>query len=226
MNYAKDLRSFIAEHRNEENAFHMEKYMRNQYTFYGIKTPERRALVKAFVNEHGKPNERLKEVVDELWSFKERELKCVAIDFLVAQQKLLQAEDLRFVKKLIVTESWWDSVDPLASNVVGPLIKRHPDLIEEQLEGWIYSDNMWLNRTAILFQLRYKDKTNEDLLYRYIKLHTASKEFFIQKAIGWALREYSKTNRSSVINFIGNNQLAPLSKREGLKYILSHPEKE
>ena len=102
---------------------------------------------------------------------------------------------------------------------MGEIVKRYPEVIEETINQWAVHDNMWLRRTAILFQLKYKEQTNENLLYHYINKNADSKEFFIQKAIGWALREYSKTNSESVKTFIEGNQLARLSVREGSKYL-------
>lgn len=115
---------------------------------------------------------------------------------------------------LISTKSWWDTVDAIAPKPVGKIAASYPEVIEETLDGWAVHENMWLRRAAILFQLKYKEKTDDALLYRYILKNADSKEFFIQKAIGWALREYSKTNPASVKEFIENHKLAPLSVRE------------
>ena len=110
-------------------------------------------------------------------------------------------------------------MDGIASWLVGEHFKRFPKLIKPYTEKWMKSGNMWLQRTVILFQLGYKDKTDVKLLFKNIKKCMDSKEFFIRKAIGWALREYSKTNAQAVINFVENNELAPLSKREALKWL-------
>lgn len=107
----------------------------------------------------------------------------------------------------------------LAQKPVGEIAKHNPDVIPEIIEGWAYGVDLWLRRTAILFQLKYKSETDDKLLYRYIRQNKDSKEFFIQKAIGWALREYSKTNPESVKQFITENKLAKLSVREGSKYL-------
>lgn len=123
------------------------------------------------------------------------------------------------MEELITSKSWWDTVDTLAQKAVGKIARSFPDVIEENIEFWNDSDHLWLQRSAILFQLKYKEQTNEDLLYRYIITHSQSKEFFIQKAIGWALREYSKTNPDSVRQFMEKHPLSKLSVREGSKYI-------
>ncbi|MFL6556402.1 MAG: DNA alkylation repair protein, partial [Bacillus sp. (in: firmicutes)] len=113
----------------------------------------------------------------------------------------------------------WDTVDAIAPKPVGKIAERFPELVAETIDGWAINDYLWLRRAAILFQLKYKQNTNEELLYQYIRQNADSKEFFIQKAIGWALREYSKTNPASVKKFIDGTQLAPLSIREGSKYL-------
>ncbi len=118
-----------------------------------------------------------------------------------------------------MTKSWWDTVDGIASNAVGKIAAQFPKVISETIEGWAYGDHLWLQRASIIFQLKYKTATNEELLYRYMIQHADSKEFFIQKAIGWALREYSKTNPQSVRAFIDEHSLPKLSVREGSKYI-------
>jgi len=123
------------------------------------------------------------------------------------------------LEKLITSKSWWDTVDTIAPHPVGKVAKETPSIVDDIIEGWSQSDNLWLCRSAILFQLRYKEETDETALYRYILANAESTEFFIQKAIGWALREYSKTNPSSVRKFIESHTLSKLSIREGSKYI-------
>ena len=153
-----------------------------------------------------------------MWEKAEREYQYTAITYIGKYAKKLLKADLLFLKELITTKSWWDSVDGIAP-LVGELAKSYPEVIEETINQWSVHENMWVRRAAILFQLKYKEQTNENLLYQYIVKNADSKEFFIQKAIGWALREYSKTNSDSVKRFIEGNQLAPLSVREGSKYL-------
>jgi 3-methyladenine DNA glycosylase AlkD len=125
---------------------------------------------------------------------------------------------LELLQELITSKSWWDTVDPLASSFVGTLASRYPELIP-QIDQWAADANMWLRRTAILFQLKFKENTDEERLYTNIQFNAERKEFFIQKAMGWALREYSKTNPESVRVFIERNSLPKLTIREGSKYI-------
>lgn len=216
------LTQMLKNHRNEENAVAMEKYMKNQFPYLGIKTPERRAIEKQFFKETGILTQPFnKDFVWTLWEMDEREYQNVALDYIEKSLKKLQKEDLPFFEKLIITKSLWDTVDVIGPKAVGEIARRYPEVIEETINSWSTHENMWLRRAAILFQLKYKQQTNEALLYQYIVKSADSKEFFIQKAIGWALREYSKTNPESVKQFIEGHKLAPLSVREGSKYLTS-----
>jgi 3-methyladenine DNA glycosylase AlkD len=215
-----DLRQRLSEKANEENSEQMSRYLKNHFIFFGIKTPERREISKLFFQETGilkKPYNE--EFVLALWEQPEREFQLLGLDYIAKFQKKLTKHHIAHIEKLITTKSWWDTVDMLAQHPAGTIIANHPELIEDLVDKWAVSEDMWLRRTAIIHQLRYKEKTNEDRLYKYIKQNADSKEFFIQKGIGWALREYSKTNPYSVKQFIESTSLAPLSMREGSKYI-------
>lgn len=205
---------------NRENAYYMEKYMRNQFPFLGIKTPLRRELMKQFFEETSLLKQPYnEEFVEEVWALPEREFQAAALDYMEKSLKKLEKRHLPGLEKLITTKSWWDTVDVLGPKAVGKIAADHPEVIKETIDNWAYGDDLWLRRAAILFQLKYKKNTNEELLYRYCRENADSKEFFIQKGIGWALREYSKTNPSSVKNFIERSSLSKLSIREGSKYI-------
>lgn len=216
--YADNLVTLLENNQNSENQEAMEAYMRNQFPFFGIRTPERNALLREFLKENGKPSiEELPDIVLSLWAMPQRECQYVALGLIDKRLRDLTKEHLPLLEELIVTKSWWDTIDHIGPNHVGKIFQTEED--DTYLEKWIHSDNMWLNRIAILFQLKYKTKTDEDRLFRYILMHNQSKEFFIQKAIGWALREYSKTNPEAVKDFIATEKLAPLSAREGLKHM-------
>lgn len=208
-------------HRNEEKALPMAAYMKNNFPFLGIKTPERRTLFRAFVKENELPAlQSIKEEVWALFQLKEREYHYVAIELLAKYQKQLTVEDLPFCLKLIETNSWWDSVDAIAPKIVGDIVKADRVEGEAVMMEWAKSSNMWTNRASILHQLKFKEDTNEELLFATINRHAASKEFFIQKAIGWVLREYAKTSSPEIVRqFVENTKLAPLSKREALKHM-------
>lgn len=213
------VKSFTA-HANPANAEPMQRYMRDQFPFLGIKTPKRRALFKQFLAENGLPAvDKLDEIVLALWALPQREYHYLAVGLLDKMQKKLPPACAQLMEQLITTKSWWDTVDTLAGRIVGKHFQRFPDSQAQFLPGWRQSDNFWLRRTAILFQLHYKTKTDVDLLFDIIRENLGSTEFFINKAIGWALREYSKTDKTTVLTFVNHTELAPLSHREALKWL-------
>lgn len=206
--------------RNSENSVPMQKYMKNHFLFLGIKTPRRRELMREFYQQTGILKLAFQEdFVAKLWELEEREYQYAALDYMERSLKKLDKIHLPFCEKLIMTKSWWDTVDHLAPKSIGAIAAKFPEVIPETIDGWAEREHLWLTRAAILFQLKYKEKTDEELLYRYILQNRESKEFFIQKAIGWTLREYSKTNPQSVKKFIESYELPKLSVREGSKYI-------
>lgn len=218
--YLKPLISKFEQNADPAKAEPMQKYMRDKFPFLGIKSPERKALVKEFLQEHGLPPLRDVEAISrELWALPQREYQYAVMDILQRLQKKLTAESVTLLEYLIVTKSWWDTVDALASHEVGTLFANFPATKEATLAKWCTSDNLWLRRTTLLFQLGYKDNTDADLLFALIRENLDSKEFFIQKAIGWALREYSKTDATAVTHFVQTTNLAPLSQREALKWL-------
>jgi 3-methyladenine DNA glycosylase AlkD len=219
-NYIKPLVKSFKANANPANAEPMAKYMKNLFPYLGIKTPLRKELYGDFVKENGLPEiTELKQIVLDLWDLPEREYQYVAIGLLRKFSKKWDEEFIDLFETLIITKSWWDSVDGLASWMVGEHFRRFPHLRDQYIDRWMKSGNMWLQRTCLLFQLGYKDKTDEMLMGRVIMSLNGSKEFFINKAIGWILREYSKTDPEAVINFVGNNELSNLSKREALKWL-------
>ena len=198
----------------------MQKYMKDLFPFLGIRAPDRKLLAKPLIKDLGIiQNEHQKPFITELWELPEREYQYAAVDYLVKNKKLLVETDIDLLEYIISTKSWWDTVDLIASHLVGTLFLKYPHFITERGEEWMKSDHMWLKRTMILFQLKYKDQTNEALLFSIIDRTAHINEFFIQKAIGWALREYSKTNAEAVIRFIDSRELSNLASREGLKWI-------
>lgn len=220
MKNVDDLVELLEANRNEENAIPMQQYMRNQFPFLGIKTPERKELLKQFFQKSNILRQPFQsDFVKMLWEKDEREYQYAALLYIEKIMKKLDKEDIPLLEELILTKSWWDTVDVLAPKPIGSIAAQYPEVIPEKIDRWAREDDLWLRRSAILFQLKYKKTTNEDLLYRYIKWNADDREFFIQKAIGWALREYSKTNPQSVKQFIETQALSNLSIREGSKYI-------
>lgn len=210
-----ELIHLLEEHRNEENQGWMEKYMRNQFPYLGIKTPQRRELVKEYMKE-------LKALsmaeVKTLYNKPEREFKYVAIGILTKFQKNLSIENFDEIKELSLIEPWWDTIDSIGPSIYGPMALRDV-AVKEKLRELIYADSIWLRRISILFQLKYKDKMDEAFLTEAILANSDTREFFLNKAIGWILREYSKTNPQFVREFIGKHKLSALSVKEGSKYI-------
>lgn len=222
MQYLNPLIQSFSKHKNNDYAFWMKKYMRNQFEFYGLRSPERKELSRLFIKENGYPESHdINEVIKELWSLDEREFQFFAIELLGKMKKKTDASAIELYEYLITTKSWWDTVDSIAAGLLGYHFIRFPEQILPYTQKWMDSGHMWLQRSALLFQLKYKKETDFDLLTRYIIRLMHSQEFFIRKAIGWTLREYSKTEPASVIDFVKQyeDQLSGLSKREALKVI-------
>ncbi|HEU4789758.1 MAG TPA: DNA alkylation repair protein [Flavobacterium sp.] len=221
MNFITSLEKVFTENSNAENAAAMSKYMKNNFQFFGIKTEERRHIFKSIWAENQKEvSDNSREIALLLYSKNERELHYCALEILI--KKLINnyiKEDIHLIEKLITTNSWWDSVDIIAKFILGGYLQQFPLEIDDVINHFSNSENMWLNRSAILFQLGYKEKTNFDLLKSICERHKTSTEFFIQKAIGWALREYAKTNPEEVKNFVLVTNLKKLSEKEALKNI-------
>jgi 3-methyladenine DNA glycosylase AlkD len=218
--FVQSLQAHYTPHRNPEKAESMSRYMKNQFPFLGIQTPERRQLLRTFLAEHGKPaKEDLPAIVRGLWALPEREYPIIALDLLEKNIKHIDESFVPLFEEIITTKSWWDTVDYIAARLVGTVFAASPHLISHYIPKWMESGNMWLQRSAILFQLKYKSNTDTNLLFSIIQELSDSKEFFIQKAIGWALREYAKTDAQAVLQFAEAHSLAPLSKREALKHI-------
>lgn len=205
-------------HRNEETAIPMAAYMRNQFPFLGIKTPMRTALLKEQFSECQLPEaQHLTEEVWALYGLSEREYQYAAIALLHKMKSHLSVDDLPFLRQLVESKSWWDSVDSIAPGIVGHVVLQQREAGTLIMFEWSNAENMWTNRAAILHQLKFKKQTDTVALSRIILEHADSSEFFIQKSIGWALREYAKTDPDWVRNFVATSTLKPLSTREALK---------
>ncbi|MES2574758.1 MAG: DNA alkylation repair protein [Bacteroidota bacterium] len=222
MSFIQSLEAAFQENSNPENGLKMEKYMRNHFSFFGIKTTDRRLIFKAIWKENQQEvTENARAIAWELFIKPQRELQYCGIEILIKElKKNYKKEDIQLIEKFITTNSWWDSVDVIAKYLLGEYVLEHPLETEKVIEQFSNSDNIWLNRSAIIFQLGYKEKTNFDLLKSECEKHKNSNEFFIQKAIGWALREYTKTNPQAVKNYVNNTNLKNLSQKEALKHIL------
>lgn len=219
--YATSLKSFFEEHTNPLAAAPMKKYMRDQFKYLGIKSPQATALLREFIKANDLPPLADLDLISrELWNLPQREFQYIAMNLISKYEKKLEPEFIETLEYLITTKSWWDTVDLLASHPVGTMFKKYPKVKEKYLKKWRKSENMWLRRTALLFQLGYKKETDFDLLCEIIKENLGSDEFFINKAIGWGLRQYAHTNPAPVKKFVkATKELHLLSRREALKNI-------
>lgn len=219
--YFHQLKSAFDEHSDQERAVRMKAYMRNQFDFFGVDSPTRKTIVSQILRENGKPElPVLIGLTGLLWSQPEREMQYAAMDINNYFLKKLIPAYMPIYEKLIGQKSWWDTVDWLAPRAMGSLLQRYPEHITQHVENWLMSGNIWYIRSAILFQLHYKQHTDFELLKSIILQTAGSTEFFINKASGWALREYSKTNGSAVIEFVESTPaLSGLTKTEALKWL-------
>ena len=209
----------MTQHKNEEQAQKMSKYMLNKFEYIGIKTPERRKIFKNFFKEYKNEEKIDWEFVNKCWENKHREFQYIAADYLKNMKDKLTIDDIPKFKRLILKKSWWDTIDNL-DMTIGTLALKDSNVNKILLE-WSLDENIWLRRIAINHQLLRKEKTNAELLEKILKNNLGQTEFFINKAIGWALRDYSKTNPEWVKNFIEKNRenMAKLSIREASKYL-------
>jgi 3-methyladenine DNA glycosylase AlkD len=199
----------------------MRAYMKDVAPFLGLATPERRTLSRTVLAGMPRPGEAdCAAVALRCWRLPEREYHYFAVDYLRRHVARCSSAFLPVARRLITTVSWWDTVDLLAVHVVGPLVAADRELVR-QMDAWIVDDDLWVARAALLHQLSYKDRTDADRLFTYCLRQAAHPDFFVRKAIGWALREYAKTDPDAVRDFLARerDRFAPLSVREALKNI-------
>ncbi len=225
--YISKLTEKFKNNTDPEKAVQMSRYMKNLFDYYGIQATQRRELSKSFLKEEGIPvKSELFETLKKLWDLPQREYQYFGMELAAKFKKEPDISDIEMFKWMILHKSWWDTVDFIAANLVGNYFQIYGQQTNKIMENWLGSGNMWLQRTSLIFQLKNKASTNTDLLSRQINALNHSKEFFINKAIGWALREYSKTNPDWVRQFVSQTELSPLSKREALKRIKGAGDKE
>ena len=206
-------------HRNAKNAPDIIRYFRNQFGSFGLKNGDRRKLTKQFIVATKQFSQKeLVETIELLWSRCEREFQHTGMELIDHHRKKFDRSIKKVLQYMISHKSWWDTVDFIASHTVGHAFKTN-QLRQEDLYEWNESDDLWLIRTSILAQLKYKSYTDWALLQELIIPHLDHKDFFIRKAIGWALREYSKTEPNLVLDFVENHTMSGLSQREALKIV-------
>ncbi len=197
----------------------MVAYMRGQFAYLGITAPRQQALAREVMSGLPKPAEAdLRDIATACWALPEREYQYFACWLLRRHVAVASPDFLPTVGTLIARKSWWDTVDALAARVVGPLVAAHPGLVTT-MDAWSADSDMWLARTAIIHQLTFRERTDSERLFRYCAGQAGHPDFFIRKAIGWALREYAKTDPDAVRAFVAahETELSGLSRREALR---------
>lgn len=204
---------------NPKRAVSMKAYMRDKFDFFGVDATNRKEIERKIITDLGKPVDTWPAEVKFLWNQPQRELQQVTQDISKRLKWYRKPDSIVLFEWMATHKSWWDTVDFIAANLMGPYFLEFPEKIDSITSRWNRSDDMWLIRCSIIFQLKYKEKVDLDLVYNYITPHLASKEFFIQKAIGWILREISKTNPDWVADLVDQHELKTVSKREAIKYL-------
>lgn len=214
-----DIRTLFREAAVPENAAPMQAYMKNIALFLGIKAPERKALQKEIFRHYsGLPFPGLEAVLRLLMAQPEREFHYLAVEWLYHRRKDFRADTIILIETLLTTKSWWDTVDFLAARCLGIWAKMFPNDAPSVIARFLQSTDFWLNRSAMLHQLHYREKTDTKLLTATLEPHLTSREFFLRKAIGWALRQYARTNPGWVVAFVdAHPEMSGLSRREALR---------
>lgn len=218
--YTEAIQILFAGHADPVAAVPMKAYLRDQFESLGLKGARIGTLLKEHIDKYGLPPlSDLDTNLRDLWALPEREFQYVATSLLGRFGNQLPAEFIETLEYLLVTKSWWDTVDTISTGVVGLHFKRFPKVREVYLSKWRRSDDFWLRRTSILFQLNYKAETDFGLLCEIVRENLGSQEFFINKAIGWALRQHTRVDPAAVREFVAATPLHPLSARESLKWL-------
>lgn len=215
----QELKQKLIENSNPDLAKQMEKYLRNKFKFYGLKSPERRKSYHDLIKAEKKNKKIDWKFLDQAWSDSHREAQYFVCDYLISLEKHLTFEDIDHIFYYVKSKQWWDTIDSLIKPI--GKIGLRDERVKELMLAWSKDNDFWVRRVAIEHQLLRKDKMNIELLEKILENNLNSSEFFINKAIGWALRDYSKTNPAWVRKFIENHisDMAPLSIKEGSKYL-------
>ncbi len=219
MDKYKEIADAFENLRNDENAAKMSAYMRNIFKFYGIPAPARKRVYKNLISKEKKTKSIDWELLDQCWENEHREFQYLVVDYLAAMQEWLTYNDVARIEKYARSKQWWDTIDGL-DRIIGNIAFKD-DRINDLMLQWSEDEDFWIRRIAIDHQLPRKDKTDTALLEKILVNNFGSKEFFINKAIGWSLREYSKTNPEWVRKFVDKyrNRMNSLSIREASKYL-------
>jgi len=217
--YIKSLAIQFEKHSHRDIGIGQTAYMKNRFAFWGIKAPQRRVIQRPFLRkEKLPPKEYLEEIVNVLWTYPQREFQYFGMELVHKYQDQFNQKDIHLLNFMITHKSWWDTVDYIAAHLIGRYCISFPENGMTFIQQCMDSGNLWLRRTSILFQLHYKDRTMPHLLEETITHSLGTGEFFIDKAIGWALRQYARTHPKWVLDFVERQELTPLSRREALKH--------
>lgn len=196
----------------------MSAYMKNRFPFYGIMATPRREILYRFLDGDFTLGEReWRPAVEAMWKMPEREWQYTAQELCLRKKRDWVEDDLGFFTWMIGEQSWWDTVDFIAPSLAGEFLRKNPLHISNTVDSWMSSGNLWLQRSALIFQLKYKKATDAELLFRLCVRLAGEKEFFIRKAIGWSLRQYANFNPDAVKEFVKTHPLSALSAREALR---------
>ncbi len=219
--YTTQILEVFRQHKNDVKASEMKQYMKGQFEYLGVSAPTRKQITAPFYQKSNLPPiEAVPDIVRDIWHQPYREVLYTGIDLAIRFVKKCPENWIELFEWMITNHSWWDTVDLTSSNLVGPYFKRFPGGRDTYIEKWLVSENIWLQRTTILFQLKYGKEVDVEVLEKAIIHCKSSNEFFLRKAIGWALRQYGKFNPEYVKEFIERNpDLSNLSKREALKHL-------
>jgi len=217
--YISTLLQEFNENADSIKAPKMEAYMKNKFSMFGINAPLRNAISKPFLQKESlPPKNELPEIVKTLWDKPQREIHYFALELMFNYAKQFEKHDIELLEYMLTRKSWWDTVDFIAAKLLGTYFRLYPEQILPITSQWLSSENIWLQRSCLLFQLKYKTNVDTLLLSQIINQLNHTNTFFINKAIGWVLREYAKTDPAWVINFVQNTPLSNLSKKEALKH--------
>ena len=217
---AHELNAAFTSHGNTQKSVAMAAYMKNHFKFFGLQKNERSSLQKNFLLDCKQLEiEAVHTIVRQLWQMPERELQYTAMELLYGAKKKWNHSSLLLFEELVTTKSWWDSVDFIAARMIGGYCSKEHQRFHQLFINYANSENLWLQRTAIIHQLFYKENTDTLLFETIFHCTKNNKDFFIQKAIGWALRQYAKTNPEFVKRFVEAHTITGLAKREALKNI-------
>lgn len=218
--YIAEISQVLKEKSNSKYAKKQKNYMKGNFDFFGIKAQPRRKATRVFMRKAERPDlNDIFDVVKKLWKLPKREYQYFGMELLEKYKKEFDKDIIPLFEYMITNKSWWDTVDFISKKLVGEFFKLFPELRDKYISKWMDSGDIWLQRTCLLFQLGYKENTDLKLLFDLVERLKEKDEFFIQKAIGWSLREYSKIEPKKIEKFIQEQSLSALSKREGLKWI-------